>query len=560
MDNSRICSGYHAEFQASAIFFKNLFQKTIKEFLPLYKDKLKDEKVVAIIPLISLLDITDTQLSKDENENPVIHITASLEGLVTVKFKMILKRVLNDSQKQLSLTLELEDAIDIPMLKIKYPVSTLIKEYPVQIPDDILSYVSGDFQLAYVQGDAAYEDVIAVMSNLSLYGYTLPGGGSVKAVQSFLPKGKEYAMGFNKNTYPVFSAIARIIVEKQIVMEPRASIKDVKVKPGDKCLKIVIDGKYDVSGLTKHLDPEFTITVTLSLGIKNKAINVNCTTTTKVKRKFLYSLLGVIVGFIIPGIGSIIGAHANSFIKIATKDLCDDVSKKVNGKLCSSSDYTYSNEDGVARMCRNSYMVTMLNCLPNEPIPLFKYSSDSIMYDYSYAIQLNYSSINVDDSGLSVVGSLSTIAPFKTCNKVSLKEMIYDDSVQLKSLVYYDMDDNKKELTLDEVLDGASQSERLNSEYFINNAEKNVRDAIGVLPLVILPKPIAVEKKYGKLYKFLFPNGLVGKVSDLAMLQKSKVLYIQGAKLIERQGTLYYKTEKDDTPLNNLESLPEFEL
>ena len=74
-------SGYNLEFQASAAFFNKLFQKTISEFLPVYKDKLKDPLIVTLLPMISQMVVEKTSLSEDSDKNPVIHIVAGLAQL-----------------------------------------------------------------------------------------------------------------------------------------------------------------------------------------------------------------------------------------------------------------------------------------------------------------------------------------------------------------------------------------------------------------------------------------------------------------------------------------------
>ena len=167
MDNSRIVSGYNLEFQASAAFFNKLFQKTISEFLPVYKDKLKDPLIVALLPMISKMVVEKTSLSEDSDKNPVIRIVASLEQ-IKVNLRLVLKRVTGNPDKHIAVSLILEN--DIDLLIFKYPAKTLIEDYAVKVPDNLLAYVSGQFQIRYIKGNSEYEDVIAIMSNLKLDG------------------------------------------------------------------------------------------------------------------------------------------------------------------------------------------------------------------------------------------------------------------------------------------------------------------------------------------------------------------------------------------------------
>ncbi|MBO4398336.1 MAG: hypothetical protein J5805_07345, partial [Bacteroidaceae bacterium] len=251
MDNSRIMSGYNLEFQASAAFFNKLFQKTISEFLPVYKDKLKDPLIVTLLPMISQMVVEKTSLSEDSDKNPVIHIVAGLAQL-KVNLRLVLKRVKGNPDKHIAVSLILEN--DIDLLIFKYPAKTLIEDYAVKVPDNLLAYVSGQFQIKYIHGNSEYEDVIAIMSNLKLDGASVSPEGDVDKAVSFLPKGKEYVLGFNNNTYDMFLQIIDPKIRKQVNDEnSRAHVNNVYFDISDQTITIVTKGKYDAKRVIDSL-------------------------------------------------------------------------------------------------------------------------------------------------------------------------------------------------------------------------------------------------------------------------------------------------------------------
>lgn len=558
MDNSRIMSGYNLEFQASAAFFKKLLQKTVTEFLPKYKDKLKNEKIVPLIPFISQLKVTDTTLLSDNNGNPCIHFTANLAGMININLMLVLKRVYGNAGRHISVSLILENDIDIMIFK--YKAQTLIEDYAVKIPDKLLSNVSGEFRMRFVPGNAEYEPVICVMANLKLKDASVsPEGDMTKAV-SFLPKGKEYTLGFNSNTYELFEEIIDEEVRTSAEDKPEASISKVKLKIGDQVLKIVVDGVYDVDGLIDSLDPKFTITTSISFAITDGFVDVQCNTSTKIKDNVFVSLLGALAGlYICPIFGPIIGLHANSFIKIAAKGIFSKVSDQVNSGFSADTNHGYYQKRNIALMHRRNRLVTHLNCMPNEPIPLFKYSSGNILYDYNYALQLNYSDICVNSDGLSVIGSLSSIDPYVTCNNVDLIDLKYASNDSLISLTYKNDEGETITLTESEAYSYLSESERISYYAIDENASGPVRDMRGKLPLVMLPKPTAMKMKDGAIYEFEFPNGLVGKAKNLVELYEKHILHIDGVEVVGRESGHYFRTLKDDIPDNNLGVLPKIE-
>lgn len=562
MDNTRIMSGYNVEFQASAAFFKNLLQKTVTEFLPVYKDKLKNPLIVTFLPMISAMNVDKTSLSEDADKNPLIRIAASLSTL-KVNLQLVLKRVYGNPSKQLTVSLILENDIDI--LGFKYKAQTLIKDYDVKIPDNLLGYVSGQFKIKYIQGNSEYEDVIAIMSNLKLDGASVSPEGDVDKAVSFLPKGKEYVLGFNNNTYDMFLQIIDPKIRKQVNDEnSRAHVNNVYFDISDQTITIVTKGKYDAKRVIDSLDPRFTIKTKMSFSIQNESVNVDCSSSSEIDKNILYSILGAIAGlFVFSVFGAIIGLHANSFIKIGTKDLCSDMADDFNEGFSAPENYGYHNPNGkgnvgVARMHRRDKLVTHLNCLPNEPIPLFRYSSGSLLYDYNYAIQLKYSDIAVNQNGFAVAGSLNSISPWATCNNVVLKEMRYAGD-NLLSLVYENEQGDTETVAKSKAYEYLKESERLSYFRIDHSADGPVRDAHGKIPMTMLPKPVATKKKNGKIYEYEFSTGLVGKAKDLIELYEAHLIYIYDVTLVHRESGNYFRTKKDDTTDNNLDTLPKIE-
>ena len=562
MDNSRIVSGYNLEFQASAAFFNKLFQKTISEFLPVYKDKLKDPLIVALLPMISKMVVEKTSLSEDSDKNPVIRIVASLEQ-IKVNLRLVLKRVTGNPDKHIAVSLILEN--DIDLLIFKYPAKTLIEDYAVKVPDNLLAYVSGQFQIKYIHGNSEYEDVIAIMSNLKLDGASVSPEGDVDKAVSFLPKGKEYVLGFNNNTYDMFLQIIDPKIRKQVNDEnSRAHVNNVYFDISDQTITIVTKGKYDAKRVIDSLDPRFTIKTKMSFSIQNESVHVDCSSSSEIDKNILYSILGAIAGlFVFSVFGAIIGLHANSFIKIGTKDLCSDMADDFNEGFSAPENYGYHNPNGkgnigVARMHRRDKLVTHLNCLPNEPIPLFRYSSGSLLYDYNYAIQLKYSDIQVNSLGFAVAGSLNSISPCATCNNVVLKEMRYAGD-NLLSLVYENEQGDTETVAKSKAYEYLKESERLSYFRIDHSADGPVRDAHGKIPMTMLPKPVATKKKNGKIYEYEFSTGLVGKAKDLIELYEAHLIYIYDVTLVHRESGSYFRTKKDDTTDNNLYTLPKIE-
>lgn len=563
-------SGYDVEFLVNAGFLKDLLNAGVKEYLPLYEGKITDKKLSNIVPYISNMDILDVTLLAENNGTPYVSckcknvVSDEMSPIpITMNFDLkITFKIDRDSLKLSIGMLNIRILLGLPgVSEISIPESsTLSYDYTLKIPESLKYYVDGDIKMLFIKGDNKNCDVFAFLANLNL-GVDVPAEKrpiyDVSKTQSFLTKGQQYAMGFNPHLNDKFSLVLDKFVRNSGNMDKRVKIKKVYVENADQCLKMVIKGKYDAKYLIDSLDPEFCITTKLELSIKEKKLNVDCSTDTKIEKNFLYNIVIFFLGALVPplaGLTTIIAIHANSFIKVATDKLRKDISDGINDELSAPDDYSYLKVGHVAKMTRSDKPVTHINCFPNEPISLFRTSSDSILYDNNFGVQLNYDSIIVSkEEGVIIRGGYDSLSPFTSCNEVDL---VADNGNGL--LTYANKNGKRENITYKKAKEYIKETDRLNRRYYKNTTSGYVRDAVGKLPLVILSKPIAVRKKGYENVMYKFDNGLRATTQDIIKYIEQKLIIVDGVEIGRRLGKKHLRTSMNFSKDDNLDNLPEF--
>ena len=556
MDNRRIRTGYDIELQLKPALIKKLIDRLISNVFSTNK-KLQDCDIV--------IDTENAEFSSDSMRASFIYKFSYKDEEKDISLPNNTLRITiycMNVNGLWSLVPQLESAFFLLIPDIASDIRNAVPSIPIHI-DGITRA-----ELIAVPAKGYYESAIVLIADIDfakLVGQNINLSAPVKTYNTtealtFLPKTADYALGINQFVYDRI-ADAALAMSSSLMDKMEGVHKEIKIKSAVSSinlntLKITIKGIYDVSKIDS-LDLSFSVIISVKFEIGEDGIlQAQCEVETELDHNAWYNVLVTAAGFLLlnPLIG-IAGIHANSIVKLLTRDMRAGVTQIVKSQLQSPHNYHYCSEHGVCKLHRQNGFINVLNSFLGEPIKIIELSNDFFCQQW-LVVAMKPILTFFDDFGATVWGKFSDPKNLEVCNDVTLKVIKYFKDGRPIQLVYEHINTHRREeLSLDEALKTIIYTERADTA-IIDSDNSNSRSATGKLPMSILSFPVAVQKRNNAIDLFEFDNGLIVKKEDLLKLYKGRVVLIKGVTIAYRNGKEYFTTIRDDIAGNNLSSLP----
>lgn len=484
-------------------------------------------------------------------------------------------------------------SIDLSASGDELEIKTNVPNFETTVPFDVLDGLAGPPVIQKLAGGGIFAPAIALLANLDLRtspqgGDPLPAGqheprGTAELAQSFLPLGKDIALGVGQTSWPRFANDlwhTRLRAADGTHPLPNAEDKKgdwkaVSIASQSDRIKITLVGKVPID-----LWPDGTVTVEIDL--QPKLVDESLIFDMSIDTDFDTGLLGDLFGFLLGGIvgfiiglilgGPLLGASIGAVVGVIAIEVVEYVVQgEINKRIVASLDGEAIQPqlrcvDGVVNELTppsdgDSLSIGIVDAIPKS-IPVGSDFPDAL-YERTVVVRSDFDELAIDGSGLAVAGQAVAGEIFQPLT-AQLVDTVRDVSIgdepgTLRQLVYRAEDNSLVQLQVSDAVQRADEGE-LDAPIELSDPIPGASERIpaGQLATVCL-QPVAIRRKESVITDFRFSSGAELRVHEAVGLQDGGVIILPGLQLIHpRNANPYFRSPPDSTEANNLENLPNF--
>ena len=467
------------------------------------------------------------------------------------------------------------------------------------VPLDVLDGLAGPPLLAKLAGEADSDPAIALLVNLDLRtspqsGDPLPFGqheprGDPSLALSFLPPGKDMAIGIGKATFPRFANDAwhtQLRAADGSHPFPDAenesgNWESVSITAQSGRIRATLKAHVPIDSPVIDLIPDASVTIDIDMtptlvdGVVVFTMHVDTDVDTGILGDLVAGIAGGLIGllvglftgglFLAAGIGFVVGIIV---LEVAEHVVEGIVERRVRASL--------EGEPAPAPLltCRNDVVVEATpeedsgglvlgptRAIPRS-IPMHTDRPDAL-HERTILVTTRYDEVAMNASGLALAGAAVAEERFQPLEArlIGRSRAPSPDGEpgQLETLIYRAGNGTTVELPLAEVLQRMAEAE-LRGSPRVKNAPPGSRFRIpeGRLPTVCLT-PTNIRREETIITEALFSSGVDLQIREAVDLQDSAALVVHGLQLIHpKNANPYFRAPGDETLENNFESLPAF--
>lgn len=467
------------------------------------------------------------------------------------------------------------------------------------VPFDAVDDVAGVPTLVKVAGGGGFDAAFAVLANLDIRASPqsaepLPGGehlprGEVGLAQSFLPTGRDLAVGIGSDSFPRFAndvwhgALRAEDGKHPLPNEedPKGSWTAVRLHPQEGRFRLTLLGTVPIDFF-----PDGTVTVTVDLEPRIDGgglafdLSIDTDIDTGLLGDLFAALIGGLTGLIVgaftggvllgPATGAILGVIA---LEVAEVIIDDKVRKLVRASL--------REEPHTAVLACDDDVIVEAVPHPDEPsgialgpltamprsIVVGRFRPD-LLHTKFVLVTTDFAEITCNGSGFAAAGAAHATERFVPRRASLLRREVVtcEEGDERVELVYGTADPEAEQgaevevrLAFDEVVERAERgalTPPLELRFMLADADVTLLDSR--VPSVCL-RPTNVRRREAVVTDIRFSTGLELTVPEAVRLQDAGALILQNLQLIHPRNTNpYYRSFADGNIENNFENLPSY--